>query len=77
MACLDVAILEKVILQDGPDMTEQTLAAGHGIAYIKDMEDQIHSQGERQRARQLGIKLGRLTPGPWNAITDIPGVKVG
>lgn len=35
-----------------------------------------HAQ-ERQRARDLGIKLGILTPGPLNAITDVEGVKVG
>ncbi|HET8866103.1 MAG TPA: P1 family peptidase [Gracilimonas sp.] len=35
-----------------------------------------HSQ-ERQRARDLGIKPGILTPGPLNAITDVEGVKVG
>jgi D-aminopeptidase len=31
----------------------------------------------RARARDLGIRLGRLTPGPANAITDVPGVRVG
>jgi len=31
----------------------------------------------RQRARQLGIRIGMLPPGKWNAITDVPGVKVG
>jgi len=29
------------------------------------------------RARQLGIEIGRLSPGPENAITDVPGVRVG
>lgn len=29
------------------------------------------------RARQLGITLGRGTPGEFNAITDVPGVRVG
>jgi D-aminopeptidase len=29
------------------------------------------------RARQLGIRIGRLEPGPHNAITDVPGVRVG
>ncbi len=29
------------------------------------------------RARDLGITLGRFSPGPWNAITDVAGVKVG
>ncbi len=31
----------------------------------------------RVRARALGLKLGQLQPGPLNAITDVPGVKVG
>lgn len=31
----------------------------------------------RHRARDLGISTGVLTPGKWNAITDVPGVKVG
>ena len=31
----------------------------------------------RRRARDLGITIGRLAPGPWNAITDVPGVRVG
>ncbi len=31
----------------------------------------------QQRARDLGVAPGRLTPGPNNAITDVPGVRVG
>ena len=31
----------------------------------------------RLRARDLGIVIGQLTPGPYNAITDVPGVRVG
>jgi D-aminopeptidase len=31
----------------------------------------------RRRARELGIRIGRLTPGTLNAITDVPGVEVG
>ena len=34
-------------------------------------------QGARARARQLGIEIGVLPPGPFNAITDVPGVEVG
>lgn len=30
-----------------------------------------------QRARDLGITFGQGTPGPLNAITDVPGVRVG
>jgi D-aminopeptidase len=29
------------------------------------------------RARDLGIEIGRLPPGPAGAITDVPGVRVG
>lgn len=31
----------------------------------------------RPRLRDLGIKIGRLSPGQHNAITDVPGVRVG
>src|SRR5437016_12233255 len=38
----------------------------------------IHGQTEaRPRARDLGIRVGVLPPGPLNAITDVTGVKVG
>jgi len=41
-------------------------------------EPQSHTQApNRQRARQLGISPGQLSPGPWNAITDVAGVRVG
>lgn len=30
-----------------------------------------------KRARAFGLACGRLTPGPRNAITDVPGVRVG
>src|SRR5215472_9653085 len=32
---------------------------------------------QRPRARDVGIKVGVLQPGPLNAITDVAGVKVG
>ena len=32
---------------------------------------------ERPRARDLGIVVGTYAPGPLNAITDVPGVRVG
>src|ERR1051325_2329513 len=31
----------------------------------------------RPRIRDLGVQIGVLPPGPLNAITDVPGVKVG
>jgi len=32
---------------------------------------------ERPRARELGIRIGSYPTGPLNAITDVPGVRVG
>ena len=38
----------------------------------------VFSQTEtRPRIRDLGVEIGVLPPGPLNAITDVPGVKVG
>ncbi|HEU5423818.1 MAG TPA: P1 family peptidase, partial [Nitrolancea sp.] len=34
-------------------------------------------ESDRPRARDLGVVLGTLPPGPLNAITDVPGVLVG
>ncbi|MEB3220948.1 MAG: P1 family peptidase [Candidatus Sericytochromatia bacterium] len=31
----------------------------------------------RVRLRDLGVRIGQLPPGRWNAITDVAGVKVG
>jgi D-aminopeptidase len=33
--------------------------------------------GGRPRARDLGLRIGALSPGPLDAITDVPGVRVG
>lgn len=39
----------------------------------------LSGQGDddRPRARDLGIEVGIFQPGPWNAITDVRGVRVG
>jgi len=34
-------------------------------------------QEQRGRARDFGVAPGILTPGKWNAITDVDGVSVG
>jgi L-aminopeptidase/D-esterase-like protein len=36
----------------------------------------LSTPGGRSRARALGLRFSG-TPGPWNAITDVPGVEVG
>jgi D-aminopeptidase len=38
--------------------------------------DPLHAQ-ERPRAREAGVVVGILPPGPLNAITDVEGVRVG
>jgi D-aminopeptidase len=35
------------------------------------------ADGDRARARDLGLVPGTLPPGPQNAITDVPGIRVG
>ena len=37
----------------------------------------ISAQEDRKRAADLGITVGTMKPGPLNAITDVPGVRVG
>jgi D-aminopeptidase len=37
----------------------------------------VQAAEERPRARDLGLRPGRLPTGPHNAITDVPGVHVG
>ncbi len=37
----------------------------------------VQTAGDRPRLRELGVNVGRFEPGPWNAITDVKGVRVG
>ena len=42
------------------------------------MSPRAHSRrAAKPRLRELGISIGRLVPGPMNAITDVAGVQVG
>ena len=41
------------------------------------MGEVIPFPGGRKRARELGVRIGSMNPGKWNAITDVPGVHVG
>jgi D-aminopeptidase len=34
-------------------------------------------EDSRPRIRDLGVRIGVLPPGKWNAITDVEGVRVG
>jgi D-aminopeptidase len=46
-------------------------------SWATDLESGGISDEPRQRARDLGIVVGRYQPGPLNAITDVAGVRVG
>ncbi|MFJ3670550.1 P1 family peptidase [Streptomyces sp. NPDC090106] len=37
----------------------------------------MHTPGTPTRARALGLGVGGLPTGPYNALTDVPGVRVG
>ncbi len=37
----------------------------------------LYPEQSPPRVRQFGLKIGVLEPGPLNAITDVPGVRVG
>ena len=49
-----------------------------GAAAVKhSVQAQPLKKEARPRARDLGLKPGVFEPGSWNAITDVPGVRVG
>jgi D-aminopeptidase len=52
------------------------VALGAAVMFGGDVQAQPGGT-ERPRARDLGIAPGSLRPGPLNAITDVPGVRVG
>lgn len=47
------------------------------LSYCTLIDSQLFAQEKRSRARDLGITVGILPTGQWNAITDVAGVKVG
>jgi D-aminopeptidase len=49
----------------------------HTLYCILAMLPSLLTAQERGRARDFGIEPGILSPGEWNAITDVSGVKVG
>lgn len=44
---------------------------------VQDFADAQTTELPRARARDIGIQIGSMTTGPYNAITDVAGVKVG
>jgi D-aminopeptidase len=55
------------------------MVARHGAAFILllSVATPVQAQAPRPRARDLGVIVGVLSPGPQNAITDVAGVRVG
>jgi D-aminopeptidase len=41
------------------------------------MDTQTNSADRRKRARAHGVTIGTMATGHWNALTDVPGVRVG
>src|SRR2546423_15317628 len=66
-------------------LTAALSAAPISMAFISENDSVGASQASRQdtraparpRAREAGVIVGVLTPGPLNAITDVTGVTVG
>ncbi|MGH7457432.1 MAG: P1 family peptidase, partial [bacterium] len=54
-----------------------TAALALPITIPKSAKPHSSMLSERRRLRELGIVIGTLPIGKWNAITDVPGVKVG
>lgn len=48
-----------------------------GLTILLSASIAIPEHHKRPRARDIGIEVGVLKPGKWNAITDVLGVKVG
>lgn len=46
-------------------------------AQILEKQPSSQSPYPRKKVRELGIIIGNKEPGPYNAITDIPGIRVG
>jgi D-aminopeptidase len=56
-----------------PDPVAATIAAAESTAEGAAAE----GAAARKRLRDIGVVIGRYPPGPFNAITDVAGVKVG
>jgi D-aminopeptidase len=65
-----VAVIALFSLAPGPSARPQSPEA-------TDLSSVFPDPSPRRRARDLGIVIGRMKPGKWNAITDVPGVRVG
>jgi D-aminopeptidase len=65
----------QIVLQDVSRFARRARALARGLAMLS--VPLVASAQERPRAREFGIVVGVLPPGPLNAITDVAGVRVG
>jgi len=74
---LDTDDLIRDILRGLVALVRQTACFGkwEGSIELTDVKD--GTDGARPRLRDLGITIGVMPPGQHNAITDVPGVRVG
>ena len=47
------------------------------LLFVMLVSTRLTAQESRPRARDIGLGIGLLPTGKWNAITDVPGVRVG
>ncbi len=59
------------------DMVIRSAARRYGIPLVKQVQFPSVPGESRASARELGLTVGRMPPGPWNAITDVGEVHVG
>ena len=48
-----------------------------GASAVEGSDARADPDRPKPRARELGLEIGVLSPGPFNAITDVAGVRVG
>lgn len=53
------------------------LAVGTALLLALPAHSAPNAVANRPRARDAGVVIGELPPGPWNAITDVPGILIG
>lgn len=68
-----VGVLAAALCTGAAPMSEAMLAA----AEVTPRRSVQRQEDARMRARDMGVVTGTLDPGPFNAITDVPGVRVG
>ncbi len=60
-----------------PEPATPTVTSATPVAEVTAMHPDTLDASSRPRARELGIEIGIFQPGALNAITDVPGVRVG